>query len=204
MKRLVLFAVFGLAGCASKPSVEWVTSTSMDKFTDQAECLVTVGSYYADTGVYTLTGHLYPFIKEVNGQLWVGIKSGGKYPVPVGAVQLRVDKNDAWTIEKDETPTDGLPDTLNFKSYIDLDAYPEEQRKMIQASYKQSSEMTKRMMAPYTVTTGVKAKAILSEMLQGKTLIYRSINPLQPSDNVGEYQLDSSLKKSLEMCNIRY
>lgn len=204
MKYFILLAALGISGCATQPSVDWVTSKSMDKFTDQSECLVTVGSYYTNTGVYTFTGHLYPFIKEVDGELWVGIRSGGKYPTPVGSVQLRIDKNDAWTIDKNETPTNGLPDTLNVKNFIDLDAYPQEQREMIQSSYEQSNETTKRMLAPYTVTTGVKAKAILAEMLRGKTLIYRSINPLQPSDNVGEYPLTNTLKQALDECNIHY
>lgn len=97
----------------------WVSTTKVDEFTDLQTCSVTVGSLYTNNSVFTYGNHYYPYIEVVNGDLRVGIKSGGKYLIPVGDVQIRIDDNKAWTICSSETPLDYVPKgTLdNMKEY---------------------------------------------------------------------------------------
>mgnify|MGYP003385538745 CR=1 FL=1 len=111
----------------------------------------------------------------VNGDIRVGIKSAGKYKIPVGGIQLRIDSNKAWTISSSETPLDYVPaGALNIMAqhYQNL---PEENRQLIQDAYKTTMEATSRAISPFTATTGEKATKILQEMLVGKNIKYRTI-----------------------------
>jgi len=213
MKNITMLLVMSLiAGCASTtPKVEWVTSAEFDRFTDKVACSVTTGSLYTQSSVYTYTNHLYPFIEVVNGELRVGIKSGGKYKIPVGDVQLRIDKNKAWNISMNETPVDVKPNA-QVNAQMDVMAeyaksLPPEQQALVVNSYKAAMSSTGKMLSPYTATTGDKAKAIVKEMLQGKTLIYRTLGFSQVYNSgagtTGEFVLDKSLLAALNKCQIK-
>jgi hypothetical protein len=207
MKALSKYSVLGimltLTGCASAPKVEWVTDKQTDEFTDVTTCRATTGSFYSTSGIYTKVGALYPMVEQVDGELRVGLQSGGKYKIPVGNIQLRIDSNKAWDINTSETPID-LLSTINPLVAIPMDNLPEDQKKMIEQSVESSKKMTAQAMAPYTVATGDKAKAILKEMLAGKELKYRTVGLVQASSTVGEFKLDESLGKALTACNISY
>jgi len=209
---LALFSI-GLVGCASTtaPKVEWVASTEFDRFTDITTCSVSTGSLYTHSNVYTYSNRLYPFIQVVNNELQVGVKSGGKYKVPVGDVQLRIDSNKAWIISMSETPVNTKPDAP-VNAQLDLMTeyaknLPAEQQKLIADSYKTALNSTGQMLSPFTVATGDKATAILNEMLNGKTLIYRTLGfgPMVPNTGgtTGEFMLDGSLKIALDKCQIK-
>lgn len=205
MKPITLLMALLLSGCVTQPKIEWISSKSTDRFTDKSECIVTVGSYYRSSGVYTVSGHIYPFIKKVDSELWVGVRSGGRYPLPVGAVQLRIDDNDAWIIETSETPSEGLRGVVNYSDFINLDLYPEEQQKIIKGAYEASSDATKKIMAPYTVATGEKAKKILKELVGGEVILYRALGGYGvPAAEPGRYLLDDSLVLALNQCDIEF
>ncbi|MFQ3191530.1 MAG: hypothetical protein ACI936_002671 [Paraglaciecola sp.] len=213
MKYFSMFiTVSVLTGCASIiPKVQWVASTEFDRFTDQTACTVTTGSLYTQSSVFTYTNHLYPFIEVVNGELRVGLKSGGKYKVPVGDVQLRIDKNKAWNISMSETPVNVKPD-LQTSAQVDIMTeyaknLPPEQQALVVNSYKAAMSSTGKMLSPYTATTGDKAKAIVKEMLKGNTLIYRTLGfnqaPTLGGSTTGEFLLDGSLEAALNKCQIK-
>jgi hypothetical protein len=212
MKYLSIFISMSiLAGCAStSPKVEWVASSEFDRFTDQTTCSVTTGSLYTQSSVYTYNNHLYPFIEVVKGELRVGIKSGGKYKVPVGNVQLRIDKNKAWDINMSETPVTETPNA-QASSQVDLMTeyakdLPPEQQALVMNSYKAAMNSTNKMLSPYTVATGDKAKAIVKEMLEGETLIYRTLgfsSVANSTGTTGEFLIDDSLKTALNKCQIK-
>lgn len=212
MKNYILIiSTVALIGCASTtPKIEWVASTEFDRFTDQTACAVTTGSLYTQSSVFTYTNHLYPFIEVVKGELRVGLKSGGKYKVPVGDVQLRIDKNKAWNISMSETPVDVKPNP-QVNTQLDVmteyaKSLPPEQQALVVNSYKAAMNSTGKMLSPYTATTGDKAKAIVKEMLQGKTLIYRTLGFSNVSNygggTTGEFLLDGSLQTALNKCKI--
>lgn len=212
MKYLSIFISMSiLAGCAStSPKVEWVASSEFDRFTDQTTCSVTTGSLYTQSSVYTYNNHLYPFIEVVKGELRVGIKSGGKYKVPVGNVQLRIDKNKAWDINMSETPVTETPNA-QASSQVDLMTeyakdLPPEQQALVMNSYKAAMNSTNKILSPYTVATGDKAKAIVKEMLEGETLIYRTLgfsSVANSTGTTGEFLIDDSLKTALNKCQIK-
>ncbi|KPZ53410.1 hypothetical protein [Pseudoalteromonas sp. P1-25] len=198
-------AILILAGCASTtaPSISWVSNVKVDEFTDQKSCSVSVGSLYTKSSVYTYSNHYYPYIEVVNGDLRLGVKSGGKHPIPVGDVQIRIDSNTAWTISSSETPLDYAPkgtlDTMkDYANYL-----PEENKELVEATYKTAMESAARSMSPFTATTGDKARKILNEMLSGQKIKYRTVGLNQAASSTGEYDLDPSLASALQQCGIK-
>ncbi|WP_415915143.1 hypothetical protein [Pseudomonas lundensis] len=149
-----------------------------------------------------MTNKYYPYIEVVNGDLRVGVKSGGRFLIPVGDVQLRVDQNKAWTISTSETPLDYVPEgqLKAMQAYAPKDP---QQQQIVENAYKTAMEATARSMSPFTASTGEKAQSILKEMRSGKTLIYRTVGLNQAASTTGEYVLDQSLEVALRQCGIQ-
>lgn len=199
----ILLAALALSGCAvgQRSSVEWITVRDTDQFTDKATCGVTVGSFYTGGGVYTVSNHYYPYIESPNGELRVGIRSGGRFKIPVGDVQIRIDQNPAWTIATGETPVDYVPEgQLKAMQAYGGDA---KQQEMLEKTYKTALQASAQAMSPFTAATGEKAQQILSQMKTGKVLIYRTLGLNQAASTTGEYALDQSLNKALAVCGIK-
>lgn len=198
----ILLLALMTSGCATGPAVEWVTVRNTDKFTDKSSCAVTVGTYYTRGAIYTVSNQYYPYIEVVNGDLRVGVKSGGRFLIPVGDVQLRVDQNKAWTISTSETPLDYVPEgqLKAMQAYAPKDP---QQQQIVENAYKTAMDATARSMSPFTASTGEKAQSILKEMRSGKTLIYRTIGLNQAASTTGEYVLDQSLEVALRQCGIQ-
>lgn len=204
----LMFLSITLAGCAggiasgTAPSVKWVANSKTDSFTDVSSCAVTVGSLYTSNGVFTMTNKYYPYIEVVNGDLRVGVKSGGRFLIPVGDVQIRIDQNKAWTISTSETPLDYVPEgqLKAMQAYAPKDP---QQQQIVENAYKTAMEATARSMSPFTASTGEKAQSILKEMRSGKTLIYRTVGLNQAASTTGEYVLDQSLEVALSQCGIQ-
>lgn len=190
------------SGCATGPAVEWVTVRNTDQFTDKSSCAVTVGAYYTKHGVYTVRNQYYPYIEVANGDLRVGVKSGGQFSIPVGDVQLRIDQNKAWTISTSETPLDYVPEgqLKAMQAYAPKDP---QQQQIVENAYKSAMEATARSMSPFTAATGEKARSILREMRAGKMVIYRTVGLNQAASTTGEYALDKSLETALNQCGIK-
>lgn len=205
MKRFFGLAVLVLiSGCGTgltAPKVEWITVKSTDKFTDKSTCAVTVGSFYTRSGVYTVSNNYYPYIESVNGDLRVGVRSGGRYLIPVGDVQVRIDQNPAWTISSSETPLDYVPEG-QLKAMQAAVPNDPQQQKIVANAYTMAMEAAARSMSPFTAATGEKARSILSQMKAGHSLIYRTVGLNQAASTTGEYVLDQSLAVALRECGI--
>lgn len=205
MKRSLAFAAaILLTGCGTNltaPKVEWITVRNTDKFTDKSTCAVTVGSFYTQNGVYTATNHYYPYIETVNGDLRVGVRSGGRFLIPVGDVQIRVDQNPAWTISSSETPLDYVPEG-QLKAMQAFAPQDPQQQQIVTNAYKTAMEATARSMSPFTAATGDKARTILNQMRAGHSMIYRTVGLNQAASTTGEYVLDPSLEAALRQCGI--
>jgi hypothetical protein len=179
---------------------------SIDPFSDERTCDVTTASIYRTTGTYTVTGHLYPFVRYSKDQMMVGVKSGGRFEIPVGDVQLRIDNNDSWSISNIETPIDEQLKTEMATNYetIVLPNLTEEQQKVYEDSYKKAMEtatqLANQTLTTYTATTGQKANEILNQMLSGTTLIYRSKGYGAAQSDTGIFELDNSFAKSIARC----
>jgi len=196
LRYLALILAFLLSGCQSTPSSPanpgklWIASIQKDEFTDVEIRMVTVGAFRSRSNyLFTKTGNYYPFIGSKNGEICVGIRSGGTYRIPTGTVQIRIDENPAWTITPDETPVDMMP-SANA---------PALGNQAVSADI--MATMTK-FMSPYTATTDEKAKQIVRQMLQGRVVRYRTIGLNQAASTTGEVLLDASFAEGLRAIGI--
>jgi len=205
IKALIITSTLLLGACSSTapPEIRWFTQKNVDQFDDTSSCRVTVGGlYYANGTVLTYTNQFYPFVETVEGDLRVGVLSGGKVQVPVGNVQLRIDNNDSWTIETQETPVDYVPSSSTVDMTPYMSSLTSEQKAQYQATFENSMENATKIMSPYTAVSGEKAKKILSEMVSGTKLIYRRVGFNQAASSTGEYKLDMSFQNALTECGI--
>ncbi len=208
MKSLLSILVFGLilSGCASNENKgPWRASVSIDRFTDEVDCFVSVAEYWGSDIFYTKQNHYYPYIQQKKGELRVGLKSGGKFPIPVGNVKLRIDSNEAWQILVSESPVDSSqfsnmisPDYVkNITQNLD-----EKNKALIEKTFSDQQQFTSQMLSTYTAATGEKAKNILKEMLSGSILITQTTGIPGFKSTLGEAPLNQSLQKALSDCKI--
>ena len=169
----------------SNAHADWLATLDVDMFTDEVACeIVAADSYnggFLGMGKrqhVTRTGSLYPVIRFNNGSLSIGVKAGGTIPMPPGDIDFRIDLNKAWKIKSSETPKDLVTEvdipampTLQLPNVSDeqQQAYEESMAAMMQTIKDVSSYSS-----TYTMTTGDKARQIISEMVVGEKLIYRS------------------------------
>ncbi|KPX64550.1 hypothetical protein ALQ89_00490 [Pseudomonas amygdali pv. tabaci] len=197
MKRIIALSVsaFALGGCAS--GAVWKATGSTDEFTDKTTMMVTTGDFSAGSSIITSTLKFYPVVRKEGGQVYVGVMSGGRFKIPVGTVQLRIDQNEAWTITPQETPVSLMPAAPQY--VLDL---PPEQAAIVKNAQEQAMINATQMMSPYTIAGGDKAKKILKQMLAGKVLKYRTVGINQAASTTGEVALDPSLVESLRLAGI--
>ncbi|MEE4632291.1 hypothetical protein V2K98_02005 [Pseudomonas alliivorans] len=197
MKRIIALSMFAFAlgGCASGPV--WKATGSTDEFTDKTTMMVTTGDFSTGGSIVTSSLKFYPVVRKEGGQIYVGLISGGRFKIPVGTVQLRIDQNEAWTITPQETPVSSMPAAAQYVLNL-----PPEQAAIVKNAQEQAMINATQMMSPYTITGGDKAKKILRQMLSGKVLKYRVVGINQAASTTGEVELDPSLAESLRLIGI--
>lgn len=184
----VLAVVAGCAQTTPSASAKWLVTQSKDPFTDSVTKMVTFGDFNSSTGVYTSSLKYYPFVGTVNGELVVGLRSGGRFRVPTGTVQFRVDESPAWTIEPGETPILLAP----AQAISAVSTGDQKTDHAVAASQKQMMESVQKMMSPFTATGGEKAREIVAQMLKGKKFIYRTVGVNQAGSTTGYAEIDQS------------
>lgn len=186
-----------LGGCQTAPGRVWNSTSNQDQFTDQVTKMVTVGEWRSDTAIVTRSLRYYPFVGVQDGEIYVGIRSGGKHRIPTGTVQIRIDENKAWTIGPDETPVYLVPSLP--KTPV---AAPPGMTELVEKTTAQAMSNAAKMMSPYTAATGDKAKSIIKEMLAGKVVKYRTVGFNQAASTTGEVNIDESFVQSLREIGI--
>lgn len=188
-----------LAGCAAGPT--WRATGSTDEFTDKTTMMVTTSEYPTSASIVTKPLHLYPVVRREGGEIYVGLMSGGRFKIPVGTVQLRIDQNETWTITPQETPVSLMPAApLGLPQYgANL---PPEQAAMVKQAQDQALLNATQMMSPYTVAGGDKARTILKQMLAGQKLKYRTVGINQAASTTGEVLLDRTLADALRTIGV--
>lgn len=167
----------------------WQSTTHKDEFTDKVTQMVTIGEGLSNQVIVTRSLRYYPFVGTLDGTLFVGIRSGGRYRIPTGTVQMRIDDNAAWTISPEETPLSLVPKMPALEQQAGNPSLTEIQSKAMANAMKISS--------PYTAATGDKAKEILRQMMSGKIVKYRTVGINQAASTTGEAAIDASFLKSL-------
>lgn len=194
---IISIAVAVLVGCASGPGSVWKAVESQDQFTDEVTKMVTVGEWKNTSLLVTKSFNYYPFVGMHNGEIYVGLRSGGRHRIPTGTVQIRVDNNKAWTIGPEETPlflVPSLPKTPMVAPGM---------TELVEQATAQAMANAAKIMSPYTAATGDKAKSIIKEMLGGKVVKYRTVGLNQAASTTGEVIIDESFVQSLRQIGIR-
>lgn len=197
MKGIIalLATAAALGGCAAGPT--WQATGATDEFTDKTTMMVTTSEFPASGTIVTRSLRFYPVVRKEGDEIYVGLMSGGRFKIPVGTVQMRIDQNEAWTITPQETPVAMMPAAPQYALNL-----PPEQAALVKQTQDQAMLSVTQMMSPYTVTGGNKAKQILKQMLAGKTLKYRTVGINQAASTTGEAVIDPSLADSLRLIGI--
>lgn len=191
----VLAAAVALGGCAAGP--RWQATGTTDEFTDKTTMMVTTSEFPASGSIVTRSLHFYPVVRKEGDEIYVGLMSGGRFKIPVGTVQLRIDQNESWTITPQETPVSMMPSAPQYALNL-----PPEQAALVKQAQDQAMLNVTQLMSPYTVTGGEKAKKILKQMLAGQTLKYRTVGINQAASTTGEAVIDPTLAESLRAIGI--
>lgn len=196
MKRIIaIAAALTLCGCSAGPT--WQAAGTTDEFTDKTTMMVTTGDFPSSESIVTSSLHFYPVVRKEGDEIYVGLMSGGRFKIPVGTVQMRIDQNEAWTITPQETPISMMPAAPQYALNL-----PPEQAALLKQTQDQTMLNVTQMMSPYTVTGGEKAKKILKQMLVGQTLKYRTVGINQAASTTGEAVIDPTLTESLRAIGI--
>lgn len=196
VKLIALSFLTILAGCQTAGQI-WNPSISKDQFTDKVTKMVTVGEGLSNQIIITQSLRYYPFVGLQDGDIYVGIRSGGRYRIPTGTVQIRIDENNSWTINPEETPiylapSMPAPPSVEAAGMLDI----------VEKTQAQAMGNVARIMSPYTATRGDKARAILKEMVNGKVVKYRTVGFNQAASTTGEVKIDESFLSSLRAIGI--
>jgi len=159
--------------------------------------MVTTSEFPASGTIVTRSLSFYPVVRKEGDEIYVGLMSGGRFKIPVGTVQMRIDQNEAWTITPQETPISMMPAAPQYALNL-----PPEQAALLKQTQDQTMLNVTQMMSPYTVTGGEKAKKILKQMLAGQTLKYRTVGINQAASTTGEAVIDPTLAESLRAIGI--
>lgn len=197
MKRIIAaaLAAISLGGCAAGPT--WEATGTADEFTDKTSMMATTSEFATAGGLMMTSLRYYPVVKKEGDDIYVGVMSGGRFKMPVGTVQLRIDQNEAWTITPQETPVSMVPAVPSYALNL-----PPEQAAIVKSAQDQAMTSTAQLMSPYTVAGGDKAKAIIKQMLAGKTIKYRTVGINQAASTTGEALIDPSFAQSLRLIGI--
>ncbi len=206
-----------VAGCAPSPSSPsfpsgWSATRTSDPVTGQSRCVVAHYDHVRGDR-YTRTAFLYPIVEQ-NPEygLLVGVSTGGPVRIPLGDILWRVDGNPHTRIAAADTPLDeqgkALMDQARAGSLNEQHA----------AAMEQAMRTTAGLISANTLAAGDRARALLDEMLRGRSLIFRAAAadpgmglPTGGSQSVGIIQggqqipipLDASFKQAIRQCGIR-
>lgn len=201
MSILIVVTPVLLSGCAGKTGADaqWISQTTTDKFTDATTCTVIQGPSYTTQGVYDFTSKYSAFVSKSGSDVRVGVKGVGKYPAPMGDVQLRIDDNTPVMMSISETSLDFAP---NISAPPLSDDLSDEAKEGIRIRYAAVMTAMAQSLSLYTAVQGPKAQALVSQMRAGKELVYRKVGKNQSSSEPSVVGLDSSFRDALDQCGI--
>lgn len=182
--------VTALTGCGAG----YQASHKVDLFTDQETCVVepsgfTEGFLDGYLGAYRLT----LFAERRNGQNRIGIRS--RAGLPVGDIQIRIDRFPAITLTLEDVPLDTV------RTWPSVTTTPTGQTGVGEA-IAQANRNAARAMSPYRVATGGKAERILTQIEDGNVLRFRQIGLNQALSTTAEMEITEGFRKELKKCGI--
>lgn len=192
-----------LSGCATTlPTAgpTWGALQRTDRFTDQQSCRVTLIAAVRMDALRPVLRY-YPYVERRGAEVRVGLMAHPSMPMPVGAIQLRIDDLPAWSIGTSETPIDSVVITAQqLTAQLPSVSDPAQAEAMRRSAEAMSATMT-RSASPYTATTGEKARDILNQLRSGARLIYRTTGA-NASSTTGEAPLGPEFIQALQECGL--
>lgn len=211
MSRIVLAAAFIALTIApavharKAPRIAWQVMRATDPITKASTCAVVASDYVGKTR-FTQSGGLYPVV-EMNSTygLLVGVSSGGQYRFPTGDI--------LWVV--DDLPYRELLAADNPGAVsLPTSAMP---AATIEAMTAYSMQLTRSLNAISTMASGAKAREMLDELLNGRSLLFRSkVGPqtglpnysalfagqVNEKRHVRPVPLDASFRDGLKACGM--
>lgn len=175
---LLLAAIAGIfpatVEAKKAPKPVWQVTRTTDPLTGATSCVVAAVDTAAGMS-FTRMGALYPIVENnsVHGLL-VGVSSGGRFRLPTGDIQWRVDDHPLRVLRAADNPTGAATSSVPSGTMQQL---ADQQMKLIAAAT-----------ATSTLVSGAAARAMLDEMLAGKGLIFRAAAAANPYGLPGEQQ----------------
>ena len=194
---VVIVSTIVLSACSS---TMWNAKTTVDEFTDETRCKVSVGSDFGKDVAKSFGGiHYYPFIARAKDEIIFGIEND--YNLPLGDAQVRVDDNAMIEISAADTPVILAPkqptvDMSYLKGTPGLDS------EALQKSVTDMTANIQKYSSPFRAVSGEKAREIIKQLLNGKSLKVRIIGVNQVNSTTGEWEMDGSLPNALAECGI--
>jgi len=185
----------------------WQVMRTTDPITRVSTCAVVASDYSRKTR-FTMTGGLYPVV-EMNSTygLLVGVSSGGRYRLPTGDILWVVDDRPYRVIRAADNPGAPAMPTSGSDASQAIDTV---------TAY--AMQLARSGAATSTMASGTKASEMLDEMLQGRSLLFRSAgmgpqtglpdNSAMMAGQVNEkgqlhrIPLDASFREGLAACGI--
>ena len=188
------------------PKPVWQVSRTSDPITGATSCIVAV--YDRSAGLsFSRTGALYPLVENSSTHgLLVGVSSGGRFRLPTGNIVWRVDDRPFRTLSAADNPA-GMNVSAVPPGAAGMQQLVEQQMRLINAAT-----------ATSTVASGETARAMLTEMLAGRGLVFRAAAATTSyglptgrerevgqatSDGVRPFPLDESFRAGLAACGIQ-
>jgi hypothetical protein len=199
MKRFVcLYAPLAMALLSSpaRAELEYHVVRSVDAFTDEQTCKTVLGTDFS-RGIAEGMLHTYAlsyfFIERKGNEVAVGITNDGNLPVAAN-VQIRVDDGPVTTITPADTPEDMIPAST---VPAPTTGFPESDKQIAEAM-----RIARAQLTPFRVVTGEKAKALLTEIINGHRAIWRS-GTMLPQGDRGPVEIRiAGLKEAAAECGI--
>lgn len=161
---LAALVVTPAAHARKKPVPTWTVIRVIDPITKVTSCKVSATDAGAGLRL-TRTGVLYPVV-ELHSELGllVGVNSGGKFRVPTGDIVWRVDDLPFHELKAGDNPV--VPGSSAMPSDVAA--------QVMQKTTADFHRLIASTTATSTMASGDKAKAMLTEMIGGSSLIYRT------------------------------
>ncbi len=201
MKREAVIVLISLAICSpANAALEYHVVKSTDPFTDQNICKIEFGTNFSRAflegmaeGVLGWYGLSYFYVERRGDEIVAGITNDRHLPI-AGDIQIRVDDGPVTTITPADTPDDYLPPSAFPQTTT---GYATTDQTIANAMRNFRAQMT-----PFRVLSGEKARALLSELVNGHHAIWRSVTMIAAANRgPAEIRIDG-LSEALAECGI--